>query len=184
MFRSRRSTAILVTSLAVAAVGCTEATSPGDAAAQVYPLGSLSIDLAPIAGFVACTARPAQVDTFSVGARGGTFRVDYARVVIPRGALADGVVRTFEMRTPSAAFNSVILTPIDGGGVIAFGAPVRVVVGYQNCERSHVGRSRLAAISDADGLPAVVSALPSADDATASEVSGDAMLLSRYAVSY
>ena len=155
-------------------------------AGVVDPVGRVVSNLL----YPVCSLRTAQVDTVTVGGQGGTFRVDYAQLVVPRGALTDGVARTFEMRTPSDRVASVIFTPLDGRGRIVFEKPVAVTLGYAHCTGGVLGvRKRIAYTTDENeprtGLPRLLELLGnSVDDLLARRVTAETSHFSRYAVAW
>jgi hypothetical protein len=137
---------------------------------------------------VSCRPRPERVDTFTVTSRGGKFEVDYARLDVPKNALGSDLPRRFEMRTPSANFNSVLFTPIDGQGTIRFASPVKLELKYKNCDGKVAKQKRMVYTTDAvdpeTGLPRVISVVGHDDDFFTMSVAGETMHFSRYAVSY
>ena len=173
---------------------CSDATAPEPPATEqssllLGGLGSAVIGtVGNLVQFVACTPEAQRADTFRVDGRGGSFSVGYADVVIPSGAIAPGVVRTFAMRTPSARIHSVIFTPIDGAGTMTFARPATVRLGYRSCLLNLLARRRMVYTTDADdprtGLPVVLDIIGSTDNTSAKTVQGTTSHFSRYAVSY
>jgi hypothetical protein len=173
---------------------CSDATAPEPPAPEQSSLllGGLGSTVIGTVGnlvqFVACTPEAARVDTFRVDGRGGSFSVGYATVAIPSGAIAPGVMRTFEMRTPSASIHSVIFTPIDGAGTMTFARPATVQLGYRSCLLSLLTRRRMVYTTDADdprtGLPVVLDIVGTIDNTNSKMVQGTTSHFSRYAVSY
>lgn len=177
--------------LAVAVVsvasGCSDSNGPGDPSLWDAEIPTVPPDATLAPAFLPCTVRPEQVDTFTVDSHGGSFRVDYARVTIPAGAMAAGVSRTFQMRTPSASIRSVVFSPIDKRGAMTFGVPVKLELDYKSCGGAHGGKRGIVYTTDADGaagVPQVIAKVPSADDSLIASVSGGTTHFSRYAISY
>ena len=137
-----------------------------------------------------CAFRPARVDTVTVGSRGGSFKVDYAQLDVPRSAVKDGETRTFEMRTPADPIASVVFTPIDGQGQITFRKPVRVTLGYGHCTGGALNlRKHIAYTTDSNeprtGLPRLLELLGSSiDNLLARKVTAETDHFSRYAVAW
>ncbi len=169
---------------------CGDATGPADAAFKrdtpsVVPPAILS---ATGGELVPCVPEPTQVDTFSVTSHGGKFRIGYAELRIPKGAVLPGVTRRFEMQTPSAAFHSVLFTPVDGLGTVVFLAPVRLSLKYKGCDGKSGRRKVMVYVTDTvdpvTGLPRVLSLVGRLDDLLTMAVEGKTSHFSRYAVSY
>lgn len=187
-FRAALATALLLSG------ACSDATAPEPPAPEqssllLGGLGSAVIGtVGNLVQFVACTPEAERADTFRVDGRGGSYNVGYAGVAIPAGAIAPGVVRTFEMRTPSARIHSVIFTPIDGAGTMRFARPATVRLGYRSCLLSLLARRRMVYTTDADdprtGLPVVLDIIGSTDNTNSKTVQGATSHFSRYAVSY
>ena len=137
-----------------------------------------------------CSVRPARVDTVTVDTRGGSYKVDYAQLDIPRSALKTGVVRTFEMRTPADRIASVVFTPLDNRGAITFQKPVKVTLGYGHCTGGVLNvRKHIAYTTDANeprtGLPGLLELLGSSiDNLLTRKVSAETNHFSRYAVAW
>jgi hypothetical protein len=193
MHAARPFRAVLAAALLLSGA-CSDATAPEPPAPEQSSLllGSLGSTVISTVGnlvqFVACTPEAERADTFRVDGRGGSFSVGYAAVAIPSGAIAPGVVRTFQMRTPSASIHSVIFTPIDGAGTMTFARPATVQLGYRSCLLSLLTRRRMAYTTDADdprtGLPVVLDIVGTTDNTSSKTVQGTTSHFSRYAVSY
>ena len=187
-FRAALATALLLSG------ACSDATAPEPPAPEqssllLGGLGSAVVGtVGNLVNFVACAPEAERADTFRVDGRGGSFSVGYAAVVIPSGAIAPGVVRTFAMRTPSARIHSVIFTPIDGAGTMTFARPATVRLGYRSCLLNLLARRRMVYTTDADdprtGLPVVLDIIGSTDNTNSKTVQGTTSHFSRYAVSY
>jgi hypothetical protein len=188
----------LVAALLLSAA-CSDTTAPDAPAAYAAPpeassllLGDLGSAVTGTLGnvlqFVSCTPEAERVDTFVVDRSGGTFRVGYAEVVIPAGAVAPGVRRSFEMRTPSARIHSVIFTPVDGSGTMTFAAPATVRLQYRDCVTNLLSRRKVVYTTDADdpetGLPTILQVVGQTDNTATKTVEGYTSHFSRYAVSY
>lgn len=169
------------------ASGCSDSSGPGDPSLWDAEIPTVALDATLAPPFVRRTVRLEQVDTFTVASHGDSFRVDYARVTIPAGAIATGMLRTFQMRTPSASINSVVFSPIDKRGAMTFGVPVKIELDYKNCGGAHAGKRGIVYTTDGDGaagVPQILAKVPSADDTLIASVSGGTTHFSRYAISY
>lgn len=187
--------AALVAVAVLSAVACTDATAPTAPQASLGGLlggvtsGVTSTVINTVGGllqFVTCSARPERSGTFTVDSRGGTFAVDYAKVIIPRNAVSSA--RRFEMRTPSSRINSVIFTPVDDEGTMTFSSPVTVQLQYRNCLGNLLLKKKMVYTTDADdpqsGLPKIISVVGDLDNLLQMTVEGHTSHFSRYAVSY
>jgi hypothetical protein len=181
----------LVTGLAlVFQLGCGNDLGPAEQAATPAANPSLLGDVLHSILYMTCTVRPEQQKTITLTSDGGTFAVDYATLVVPRGSIPAGQRRTVRMLTPADPIASVLFTPVDGAGDLRFPDNAKPVVrlSYAHC-RGGLGLLRqIAFTTDKNegllGLPKLLELLLSIDNPLRRETEAKVGHFSRYAVAF
>lgn len=198
MKQSRFLSSILLASVLLVTIGCSE-TATGPSAVEVQAptqvlapdplLGGLvggTVQLVDntvttvvevagsLLGLLSCSPEDYERESKVIGRRGGTIRVGNHELVIPRGALSHDVRITAEQIRGDV--NSVRFSP-EG---LTFAKPAKLTLNYSNCEESRTPKK----VVYTDEALKILEVIRSRDSRRSEEVIGDIDHFSRYAIAY
>ena len=127
-------------------------------------------------GLLQCSKLPATSLKQTIGAAGGTMWIGPHVFVVPSGALAQPV--TINAKTAGGTGNAVEFKPVG----LVFLKPVYLVLSYANCTTAGSSASRAVAYTT-DSL-AILYYVPSSDNTSAQQVTGQIFHFSNYAIAW
>ena len=127
-------------------------------------------------GLLQCSKLPAASVKQTIGSAGGTMWIGPHALVVPSGALARPV--TISAKTAGGTGNALDFKPVG----LAFLKPAYVVLSYANCSTAGSSASKQVAYTT-DSL-AILYYVPSSDNASALQVTGQIYHFSNYAIAW
>jgi len=150
--------------------------SGGCASDRSPPTGITAATQSTPGGLLQCSKLPATSVKQTIGSAGGTMWIGPHAFVVPSGALAQPV--TISAKTAGGTGNALDFKPVG----LAFLKPAYVVLSYANCSTAGSGGSKQVAYTT-DSL-AILYYVPSSDNASALQVTGQIYHFSNYAIAW
>ena len=127
-------------------------------------------------GLLQCTKLAASSVKQTIGTAGGTMQIGPHVFVVPSGALAQPV--TISAKTAGGTGNAVDFKPVG----LAFLKPASLVLSYANCSTTGSSTSKQVAYTT-DSL-AILYYVPSSDNTSGQQVTGQIQHFSNYAIAW
>ena len=127
-------------------------------------------------GLLQCSKLPSTSVKQTIGSTGGAMRIGPQLLLVPSGALAQPV--TISGKTAGGPGNAVDFKPVG----LVFLKPVYLVLSYANCTTAGSSASRAVAYTT-DSL-AILYYVPSSDNTSAQQVTGQIFHFSNYAIAW
>ena len=127
-------------------------------------------------GLLQCSKLPSTSVKQTIGSTGGAMRIGPQLLLVPSGALAQPV--TISGKTAGGPGNAVDFKPVG----LVFLKPVYLVLSYANCTTAGSSASRAVAYTT-DSL-AILYYVPSSDNASVQQVTGQISHFSNYAIAW
>ena len=127
-------------------------------------------------GLLPCSKLPSTSLKQTIGSAGGTMQIGPHAFVVPSGALAQPV--TINAKTAGGTGNAVEFKPVG----LAFLKPAYLVLSYANCSTAGSSTSKQVAYTT-DSL-AILYYVPSSDNTSGQQVTGQIRHFSNYAIAW